>query len=56
MSLDHQCIIVATDDHICELIRHAANRLVVLAPAVHEKVACAVWRHGGMNWGHRRSR
>ena len=42
MSLDNQCIVVATDDHICELIRQAANRLVVLAPAVHEKVACAL--------------
>ena len=30
---------VATDDTVCELIRSANRRLVVLAPALHEKVA-----------------
>jgi hypothetical protein len=47
MSAENQCITVATDDTVCELIRSANRRLVVLAPALHEKVAKAL----AAQWG-----
>ncbi len=52
MSAENQCITVATDDSICELIRSANRRLVVLAPAIHTKVAealAAQWVKLGAN-------
>lgn len=39
MSLHNQCITVATDDNICNLIRQAKTRLVVLAPALNCSIA-----------------
>jgi hypothetical protein len=42
MSVENQCITVATDDSICNLIHSANHRLVFLAPALHEKVAQAL--------------
>lgn len=38
MSSDDQCITVATEESICELLRAAKRRLVFLAPALHTRV------------------